>query len=280
MRVLLTGGGGFLGGRIARRMEDRGYPLCRMSRPAFDITDQRQVEKTCRDFKPDYIVHAAAMPDIGECEREPELARKVNVDASAYLAQAAKAVGSRMIYISSDQVYDPSRYRLLTERTPVNPQNFYGETKVMAEQEVKKVSRSSILRITWQFGLSDARGGILLAAKKALESGVPVRVAANSRRYVTWVEHTVDVIEQIIDGKIPGGLYNVASVSLCTDAEAYRYLLGALGASEEMADRLVQIDPSYADRYLLPYPENLEKRGIVLPAFKQAVQACLRGNRE
>ncbi len=278
MKILVTGAGGFLGSRCAEQLRCSGHTVIAPSHAQCDWTNERQVAELFAQENPDAVAHVAAIADIGECERDHERAFSVNVKATKQLCSLA---GNRpFVFISSDQVYNPMLCCPLTEETPCDPQNYYGETKVLGEEAVQKLSNSYALRITWQFSAPNEPGfskstGILAVAKHAIETNTAVNAGACSRRYLTWCWDTARVVQLALEGKFSPGIYNVASRNHRTDADTYALVFRALGASEEQISRLLVSDMAFLPRSLTPEPDKLEKQGIVLPEFSQAVQNAL-----
>ena len=131
-RLLVTGASGFMGGRVVDFYREK-YEICAPGHGELDITDEAGVIARLRDWRPDYVVHCAAISDIGQCDREPERSWKINVDGAVNLARASALVGAKCLLCSSDQVYAGSGVRgphLETEA--VVPGNLYGREKLAA----------------------------------------------------------------------------------------------------------------------------------------------------
>src|SRR5919108_4837054 len=115
-RILITGISGFLGRYVARSLKDHSAVLgtyhshqtalngCELA--CLDVADAEGVRAVFRRFRPDVVVHTAALGDVDACERHPDEAHRVNAQGAECIAQGAMAVGARLIYISTDQVYD------------------------------------------------------------------------------------------------------------------------------------------------------------------------------
>ena len=278
MKILVTGAGGFLGSRCAKLLRQTGHTVIAPTHAQCDWTDERQTAALFEREAPEAVVHTAAIADIGACDRNRELAFAVNVEATQRLCRLAEHLP--FIFISSDQVYNPMLHRPLTEETPCDPQNFYGQTKMLGEEAVQKLSRSFCLLITWQFSAPREPGftkstGILAVVQNALQTGAPVRVGTRSRRYFTWCWDTAHVVQLALEGRLSPGVYNVASRNDKTDAQAYAFVFRALGADEETLGHLLLADEALLPRSLTPEPDKLEKQGIVLPEFTQSVLCAL-----
>jgi dTDP-4-dehydrorhamnose reductase len=160
-KLLVTGASGLLGSHVARRaagrfdtlgffqsFQPRGAPV-RLE--PLDLADAPAVRSRLDAFRPDLIVHCAAMADADRAQREPDLARRVNVDATATLAQAARRLGAKLLFVSSDLVFDGRKDTPYVEDDPPSPLSCYGQTKLDAEQVVRAecdawvITRSSLI---------------------------------------------------------------------------------------------------------------------------------------
>ena len=176
MKVFVTGVGGQLGHDVMNELAKRGYEgigsdiqpeysgvqdgsaVTRAPYVALDITDRESVMSTITGLKPDVIVHCAAWTavDAAEDEEKKPLVHKINVDGTHNMADAAKAVDAKIVYLSTDYVFDGQG------ETPWKPDdknyaplNYYGQTKLEGELAVSNtVDKYFIVRIAWVFGLN------------------------------------------------------------------------------------------------------------------------------
>jgi dTDP-4-dehydrorhamnose reductase len=160
-RVLLVGGSGVLGSNIVvSNSAFELYPTYLRNRIAhpralqLDISDRDSVLKRVEAIKPEVIVHTGGMTKPTACEKEPALAYRVNVEGTAHLVEAARSVGARFIFLSSDLVFDGSAERY-DEDSPTHPLSVYGRTKVKGEELVRTGSDDfAIVRTTVMYGWS------------------------------------------------------------------------------------------------------------------------------
>lgn len=146
-KLLVTGASGLLGSHVARQAAGRfdTLGLFQSSRPrdipgrleALDLADANAVRSKLDEFRPDLIVHCAAIADADRAQREPDLARRLNVDVTATLAQSARHLGAKMVFVSTDLVFDGRKGAPYVEDDPPCPLSFYGQTKLDAEQSVR-----------------------------------------------------------------------------------------------------------------------------------------------
>lgn len=176
MRVFVTGVGGQLGHDVMNELAKRGYegvgsdimpeysgvqdgtPVCSMPYVALDITDSDAVMATIKEINPDVIVHCAAWTNVDGAE-DPEkkpIVHKINAEGTQNMADAAKAVDAKIVYISTDYVFDGQGVRpWQPDDKNYAPLNYYGQTKLDGELAVSQtVDKFFIVRIAWVFGLN------------------------------------------------------------------------------------------------------------------------------
>ena len=176
MKVFVTGVGGQLGHDVVNEALKSGYqvcgsdiapdysgvqdgsPVCSAPYVQLDITDKASVAATIENIKADVIIHCAAWTavDAAEDEENKEKVHAINVDGTRYIAEAAKAIDSKMVYISTDYVFDGQGERPWEpDDKCYAPLNVYGQSKLDGELAVSNtLSKYFIVRIAWVFGLN------------------------------------------------------------------------------------------------------------------------------
>ena len=154
MKFLVTGVNGQLGYDIVKELEKRGHEAVGTDRSTMDITNQAQVEEVVKREKVDGIFHCAAYTAVDKAEDEIEQCRAVNATATAFLAKVCQELGIKMLYLSTDYVFDGEGTKPWdTEDKVIAPLNIYGQTKYEGEEAVKKyLEKYFIVRISWVFG--------------------------------------------------------------------------------------------------------------------------------
>ncbi len=174
MKVFVTGVAGQLGHDVMNELAGRGYegvgsdlkeeysgikdgtPVETMPYVPMDITDQVSVEKVLSEVQPDVVVHCAAWTavDLAEDEDKKEKVRAINVDGTKYIAQMCKKLDCKMIYLSTDYVFDgQGETPWEPDCKDYKPLNVYGETKLAGELAVSEtLEKYFIVRIAWVFG--------------------------------------------------------------------------------------------------------------------------------
>ena len=153
MKVLVTGVTGQLGHDVALELSRRGVAYKGVGSKDMDLTDEASVQRVVSSYRPEAIIHCAAYTAVDKAEEEHELCRKVNVDGTLALAQAAEEIGAKMVYISTDYVFDGRGNLPFAVDDEKVPCNMYGVSKLFGEQAVFMVMKKYfIVRISWVFG--------------------------------------------------------------------------------------------------------------------------------
>jgi len=151
VKILVTGANGQLGREVA--WQGAEHELILTDYDTLDITDSKAVAIFMRDVKPDAVVHCAAYTYVDGAEADFDSAFRVNVVGSQNIATACLQTGAKMVYISTDYVFDGQSQRPYREFDQTNPQSVYGITKLQGEQIVKEiVGRHYIVRTAWLYG--------------------------------------------------------------------------------------------------------------------------------
>jgi len=156
MKVLVTGVKGQLGYDVVNELNQRGHIAVGVDIEEMDITDEQAVRSTILSVRPDAVVHCAAWTavDMAEDEDKKDKVRAINALGTGYIADACKAIGAKMAYISTDYVFDGTGETAWTpDCKAYAPLNHYGQTKLEGELAVSStLDRYFIVRIAWVFG--------------------------------------------------------------------------------------------------------------------------------
>ena len=165
----------------------------------------------------------------GYCEEHPEESYKVNVEGVENLARAAADHDCKLVFFSSDQVYNGNlEMGLLSESVPVAPENYYGRHKLLAEEHALQLCPTCVaLRATWMYDAPRegmyTHNNFVTNIKEALRQGTSLRFATREYRGITWIDEVVSNIPHTLH--LPGGVYNFgAENELNTYETALAYL--------------------------------------------------------
>jgi dTDP-4-dehydrorhamnose reductase len=152
MKILMTGARGMLGRDLLPLLSAKHEVLGKDIQD-FDITDRKRVQEEIAACRPDVVIHAAAYTDVDGCETKRDLAFAVNGEGALHVALGCAHVGSRMIHLSTDYVFDGESGIPYPEGSPPHPLNVYGESKLQGELYIPKVLENYlIIRTAWLYG--------------------------------------------------------------------------------------------------------------------------------
>ncbi|HKY72663.1 MAG TPA: SDR family oxidoreductase [Nitrospira sp.] len=154
-RAIITGAGGLIGQYLVKSAS-RWAPGCSLqglTRAQLDLTDRSAVTSAFHRYRPQLVIHCAALSRTTDCERDPETAKRINVDVTSWLSQLAG--NARFIFLSSGEVFDGLR-GWYDESAEPNPTNVYGRTKLEAERVVLQNPLHTVVRLVLTAGNSDS----------------------------------------------------------------------------------------------------------------------------
>ncbi len=234
-KILITGSNGLLGQKLVNLIAGKeGFHLLATAKgvnrvgdvgktyeyASLDITNQTEVEKIVAHFKPDFIIHTAAMTNVDQCVTDNDGCTLLNVTATKYLVQAAEKNNSFFIHLSTDFIFDGTKGPLTEEDIP-NPISFYGQSKLDAEKIVitSKI-RWAIVRTVLVYGIVKdmSRSNIVLWVKKSLEEKKTINVVDDQWRTPTLAEDLAMGCFLIIE-KEATGIFNISGKELLTPFE-------------------------------------------------------------
>lgn len=155
MKVLVTGIQGQLGFDVCKNLHDRNVDYIGVDIQNFDITNRKDTFDAIMAYTPDAIVHCAAYTAVDKAESSPDLCQAVNVDGTRHIALAARYLDAKMIYISTDYVFDGKGDIPYEVDARIKPLNVYGLSKARGESEViKSLKKYFIVRTSWAFGVN------------------------------------------------------------------------------------------------------------------------------
>ena len=243
-KVMITGGSGFLGSRLAYYYRER-YELLLPTHSELNVSREEAVRAYLELYRPDVVIHCAALSNTWYCEQHPEESHRVNVQGTVRLAKACKLTGAKLIFMSSDQVYNGTPLLgPLQENVILQPVNVYGRHKLEAEQRVLCNLPDAVgLRLTWMYDLPvdilkldtslnpsrslKLNSNILVNLQKAAAEGMTLQAATHEYRGVTNVWEGVRNLEHAI--ALPGGIYNFGSGNTLDSYTLYLCIARAMG---------------------------------------------------
>ncbi|MBH0177436.1 MAG: SDR family oxidoreductase [Nitrospira sp.] len=207
-RVVVTGAAGLIGQYVMKSAVRwaPGWEVHGLTRADLDLTDQAAVERIWQRIDPHVVIHCAALSRTKDCEQQPELARCINVDATAQLARLSNDIP--FIFLSSGEVFDGLQGWYREEDTP-NPINVYGKTKLAAERLVLENPLHTVLRIVLTAGTSHQRDRSFVEDMcRAAKSGKSLTLYADEFRCPLPAGAIARAVWEVVGKAVPG-LYHL-----------------------------------------------------------------------
>jgi dTDP-4-dehydrorhamnose reductase len=152
MKIVIIGAGGRLGAALMREYREK-FDLTGFNHAELDLANLNQVREKLNETNFDILVNAAAFTNVDLCEKETELAFRINAEAPGVLAEICREKNAKLIHFSTDYVFDGEKSKPYTETDPANPISVYGESKRAGEQNVLGADqRHLVARVSWVFG--------------------------------------------------------------------------------------------------------------------------------
>jgi dTDP-4-dehydrorhamnose reductase len=195
MRIVLTGHKGQLGTALQQSLAD--HDILGLDLPEYDITDPAAIVNGVGDFEPDLVIHGAALTNVDGCERDPDLAFRVNTLGTQNIALACGQSGAVMVHISTNDIFDGKQGRPYHEWDTPSPQSVYARSKAAAEFYVRTLlNRFYIVRTAWLY----ARGGSNFVTKliAAADKYGALRVVTDEVSAPTYAPDLAEAIAQLV----------------------------------------------------------------------------------
>lgn len=269
MRIAITGSKGQLGSSLQRALVSEDLLLIDL--PDYDLTDLRVATKTIGDFRPDVVIHCAAMTNVDGCERDPEAAYRVNVLGTRNVAVAAQQSGAAMVYISTDYIFDGTKGEPYWEYDDPRPLSVYGRTKWIGEELTRSlVGRHYVVRVAWLYARGPHNNFVKTVLRLAQERG-RITMVTDEVGSPTYAPDVAQAIAQLI--RLPAyGIYHLPNAGTCSRYEWAKEILNLAGRND------VELIPSENYQRLARVPKYVELRnfcaaelGIVMRNWRQAL---------
>ncbi len=284
-KILVSGCRGQLGRDLVRMLE-HSYQVSGIDIEDVDIQDSRGLEKCVLQAAPDAVIHTAAYTDVDGCESNPELAMAVNCAGAENVARACRAAGAKMLFYSTDYVFDGLSATPYTEEDIPAPQTIYGKSKWEGERAVSRtVENSAILRIAWVYGYHGKNfvktmmkiGRQYLFAREKGENPPPLRVVDDQFGNPTWTEDVVRQTQIVLENDLTG-VYHASSEGTASWYKFACDIFRHLNMSVNLTPCTTEEYPRPARRPRYSSLENaaLKKLGLnVMPHYEKSLENFL-----
>lgn len=227
MKVLVTGASGQLGFDVCRELRQRGIEHRGLSSKELDIRDGAAVQRMLEEYRPDAVIHCAAYTQVDRAEEEPEQCFAVNALGTRNIAHACRAVGAKLLYISTDYVFPGTGERPYEPEDETGPLGIYGKSKLEGEHAVRELlDRFFIVRISWAFGING--GNFIRTMLRLSETVETVRVVADQVGSPTYTADLAPLLCDMIQTE-KYGIYHASNEGFCSWAELAEAVFAAAG---------------------------------------------------
>lgn len=277
MKVLVTGVKGQLGYDVVNELEKRGHEAVGVDVEEMDITDADKVREVILKENPEAVIHCAAYTAVDAAEENEEVCRKVNTDGTVNIAKVCGENNIKMMYISTDYVFDGEGEQYWQPDESRHPLNVYGQTKYEGELAVEKeVKKYFIVRIAWVFGINGKNfiKTMLNLGKTHDELSVVDDQVGSPTYTFDLARLLVDMIETDKYGK-----YHATNEGICTWCEFAKEIFRQAGMNVKVNPVTSEEFPTKAKR---PHnsrmsKDKLEEQGFArLPAWQDALERYLK----
>ncbi len=272
IKVLVTGVKGQLGYDVVKRLDILGIEAIGVDIDDFDLTDKEQTEQYILNYKPDVIVHCAAYTAVDNAEDERELCHAVNVEGTRNVSDAAIEIGAKLVYISTDYVFDGLGKEPQSEDKGTSPINYYGITKEKSEKIVKElIEKHFIIRTSWVYGLNG--NNFVKTMLKLAKTKNGISVVSDQIGAPTYTKDLAEFIVNLIQTD-QYGTYHGVSEEYCSWYEFANAIFEKSGIEMKVNPVSTEEYPSKAKRPLNSRlsKENTDKAGIKrLPRWEDAL---------
>ena len=285
MKIVVTGVRGQLGFDVVLELEKRGHEVVGIDVSELDITDDAAVTEFFEATRPDALIHCAAYTATEKAEEEPDVCRKVNAEATNNLALMCQRIGAKMLYISTDYVFDGEGDKPFSVDDRIAPLSVYGKTKYEGEAYVREIlERYFVVRISWVFGINGknfVRTMLNLAQQRDTVSVVCDQVGSP-----TYAADLAEAIVHIIESRqtAKSGIYHYTNEGVCS---WYDF---AVEIARQSGNTACHISPCHSDEFPTkasrPHYSVLDKTkikttfGIEIPHWQESLTKCIENLNE
>lgn len=264
IKVLVTGVNGQLGYDVVKTLNELGIEAIGVDINDFDITNKDQTQKYIMICKPDVIVHCAAYTAVDKAEDEKEKCYAINVEGTKNIAEICNQIDAKMVYVSSDYVFDGQGSEPQSEEKPTSPLNFYGYSKAKGEQIVRElVEKHFIIRTSWVYGKNG--NNFVKTMLKLAQIKDEINVVNDQIGAPTYTKDLASLISDMIQ-TTKYGTYHGVNEGYCS---WYEFALSIF----EKAGINVKVNPiptsAYPSKARRPLNSRLSKNNLEINGFRR-----------
>lgn len=274
MKVLILGSAGQLGNALVGSMAGK-HDVTGLSRAEVDVTDRRQVHAAVARCRPHVVLNAAAMTDVDACERDPDLAYRVNALAVRWIAEASDQAGALLAHFSTDFVFSGGKDDGYSEWDDTGPIQLYGSSKLAGEQEARQARRNLVIRTSWLYG--GPRKGFVRAILRKASEGHQLEVVTGQVGSPSYTGDVARLTDTLIREGVTG-LVHVANAGATSRFEFAKEIVRIAGIDVDVTPLDVPPPSAIARR-----PRNTSLRttvlgslGLSVPTWQEGLYAFFR----
>jgi dTDP-4-dehydrorhamnose reductase len=237
VKVVVTGAAGQLGTELVEIFSAHGDVVVATTHATLDITDASAVEALVTAEKPDWILHAAAWTAVDNCEGDPDKAFAVNATATASIVAAAAKIGARVLYVSTDYVFDGAKKTPYVETDATNPQSVYGSSKLAGEAAMR--DQDLIVRISWVCGFHG--GNMVKTILRLADSQPELRFVNDQIGHPTFADDAARMMHTLVHAN-RHGIHHVTNQGAVSWYEFAREVLSAAGLDPQRVSPVATAD--------------------------------------
>jgi dTDP-4-dehydrorhamnose reductase len=284
MKLLVTGGSGLMGSKVAELGLQEGYEVFSgyaHHRPThgvavkIDLRDDSSVGEAVKAVRPDVIIHTAGLTDVDLCETDKNLAYRINAQATKTLAEAAKVVGAFTVYTSTDYVFDGSK-GMYKEEDATDPVNYYGYSKLLGEIYCDAIARTCVI-----YGSRPASGKVNFALwiLKGLAEGKAVKVVIDQHITPTLNTNLAGMVLELAERRHKG-VYHLAGATRISRYDFAVMIARTFGFDENMIIRSRMSEMTWAAKRPADSSLDISKATRCLNAKPWSIEEALRTLRD
>ncbi|NLJ19428.1 MAG: dTDP-4-dehydrorhamnose reductase [Globicatella sulfidifaciens] len=267
LKFMVTGANGQLGHDVVLKLKEMNIDVVPPGRDEFDLTNREQIQRYIIEEKPDVIIHCAAYTAVDKAEDERDLCYSVNVEGTRAVAEAAKKINSKVVYISTDYVFDGSGQEPHSEEKETHPINYYGFTKEQGEKIVRElIDRHFIVRTSWVYG-SNGNNFVKTMIELA-KTRNDINVVSDQIGAPTYTKDLAEFIVSLVL-KNKYGTYHGVNEGYCSWYEFAKVIFNESGIK-------VKVNPISTEQYLTkakrPFNSRLMKENTDIAGIKRLPQ--------
>lgn len=276
MKILITGANGQLGSELRNLLDERGIDYTAFDSHEMDITDSAIVDQRVDEVHPDVIYHCAAYTAVDNAEDvAKDLNWQVNEDGTRNVAKAAQRVGAKLVYISTDYVFDGTNEGEYATNAATNPKNEYGKAKLAGEQVIEEIMDDYyIIRTSWVFGQYGKN--FVYTMLRLAKDHDRLTVVNDQFGRPTWTRTLAEFMTYLVDHDQPFGVYQLSNEDSCSWYEF---------ASAILKDKEIEVAPvtsaeypqkAYRPRHSIMSLQKAEQTGFTIISWQEALQKFMK----